>query len=519
MRVAVFDLGSTTFQLLVADGSRDGSLTPILRDRVVLNLGMAVVDGRIPSPVAARAAEVVRRFRRVAERLGSDRVVAVATSALREAANRRELRAVLEPAAGVPLRFIDGVEEARLMFIGIRTSVALGPGRTLFLDLGGGSLEVAVADETLLWGESLPLGAGRLTAELIAHDPPTQAEQRALGRRARAALAPLAERVRQARIVRAVASGGTAGAMARILAAQRWRTPPESLNGFALRVRELQDLAGRLSRVPLAARLKIPGIDERRAEILPTGAIVLASAGSLFGVRELIHSEWGLREGIVLDELGLGGAGSLDPAELRRRSVEALARRWSEDPEHARVVARLALHLFDEAWTLHGLGPREREWLEHAVRLHDVGARISPDRFHRHGAYLVEHGGLRGFSPEEVAAISSVIRFQRGRPPRRSYVPFAGLSPASQRAVRLLTGIFRVAHALGRGGEAEALQVEVRVSGRAVRIGVAGTGDPGAAVAEASQEAELLARALEADVSIRVDLPEHEGCPARSGRS
>jgi len=161
VRLAALDLGSTTFQLLVADTDGEGSLTPLIRDRVVLNLGVALgADGHIPDGLAIRAAETVLRFRNVAERTGADRLIAVGTSALRDAPNADELARALEPAAGVAIRFIDGREEARLMFAGIRASVTLGPGATLFLDLGGGSLEVAVADDTLRWGESLPIGPG-----------------------------------------------------------------------------------------------------------------------------------------------------------------------------------------------------------------------------------------------------------------------------------------------------------------------------------------------------------------------
>ena len=214
VRLAVLDLGSTTFQLLVADADEDGSLSPVIRDRVVLNLGMALGPEGIPRELAARAAETVLRFRNVAERAGAERLVAVGTSALRDAPNRDELDRLLAPAAGVPIRFIDGREEARLMFAGIRASVALGRGATLFLDLGGGSLEIAVAEDVLRWGESVPLGAGRLTAQLVEHDPPTRAERKAVRDAVTAAVAHLVERVREIGAVRCVASGGTAGAPA-----------------------------------------------------------------------------------------------------------------------------------------------------------------------------------------------------------------------------------------------------------------------------------------------------------------
>lgn len=504
VRLAVLDLGSTTFQLLVADADEDGSLSPVIRDRVVLNLGMALGPEGIPRELAARAAETVLRFRNVAERAGAERLVAVGTSALRDAPNRDELDRLLAPAAGVPIRFIDGREEARLMFAGIRASVALGPGATLFLDLGGGSLEIAVAEDVLRWGESVPLGAGRLTAQLVEHDPPTRAERKAVRDAVTAAVAHLVERVREIGAVRCVASGGTAGALARVIAARRWATPPDSLNGFEVGVGEIRDLARELAVLPLQERLKVPGIDDRRANLLPVGGIVLSTAAASLGAATLVHSEWGLREGIVLDELGLADGPGPDPDALRRRSVERLVRIWAEDRTHVELIARVALGLFDDLGEIHGLGAREREWLEHAALMHDVGVRVSPDRNHKHGAYLVEHAGLRGFSPEEIALIASLVRFQKGRAPRPVYTPYAGLSEQLQERVHVLAGVLRVAHALGRGGEEDVLQVRVRVSGNQVRVRLAGTSNPEGAAGEAQTQSELLARALGAELRFEV---------------
>ncbi|HKX33785.1 MAG TPA: hypothetical protein VJP03_00445, partial [Actinomycetota bacterium] len=196
-RFAVLDLGSTTFQLLVADADTEGSLTPVFRDRVVLNLGRVLAGrGRIPEDVAARAGETARRLADLAVRMGADRLIPLATSALRDSPDRDALSSLLEGAVGTRVRFIDGREEARLTFAGVAASVALGEGPTLLLDLGGGSLEVALAGpEGLRWGRSLPIGAGRITGLLVAHDPPTRDERKAVRAAVEEAVAPLVEEV------------------------------------------------------------------------------------------------------------------------------------------------------------------------------------------------------------------------------------------------------------------------------------------------------------------------------------
>jgi exopolyphosphatase/guanosine-5'-triphosphate,3'-diphosphate pyrophosphatase len=316
------------------------------------------------------------------------------------------------------------------------------------------------------------------------------------------ALEPLVSRVKEAQPERFVGSGGTVGALGRIIAAERWEVPPESLNQLEISIEDLQAVTRKLATLTLKDRLKLRGIDERRAEILPAGGWILTTAASLFGAESLIHSEWGLREGVVLDALGLAGSPPPPPEDLRARSVQRLVRVWGEDPAHVDIVARVAGRLFDETADLHGLGRLEREWLEHAARLHEIGTAISPAKFHKHGAYLVEHSGIRGFSPEEIASIATIVRFQRGKDPRAVYPPFAGLNERARYACVVLVALLRVAHPIARGLEGEALDVSAEVDDGMVRIAVSGAVDAQSAVLEARQNVGLLERALGRTVEV-----------------
>lgn len=504
MRLAVFDLGSTSFQLLVSEVEPDGGLTPILRDRVILNLGAEVAaTGEVAPALLDRAISVVRRFRDLAERASVDRIIPVATAAFREAANRPELSRALEAAIGSQVRILSGDLEARATVAGIRGGVALHEDRWVALDLGGGSLEVAMIDHgEVTWTDTFPLGAARMARMMVADDPMTRGERREIRRAVRALLEPALEEAGVPPSPLCVAAGGTAGALARLLATARWPNPPTSLNQFELGIDELNDLARALGAADLETRLAMPAIDERRVDLLPAGAIVLSTALQVLDAGSAVHSEWGLREGVVLQDLEIEPPSS--PISLRRGSIERLARRWGAEGSHVEWVRKHALWLFDHLGAVHELSGEERELLDHASTIHDIGVRISPDKHHRHGAYLVEHGGLRGFGPIEVAMMASMIRFHRGNGPKPSFPPYAGLTDEERLACRILTGMLRVAHGLGRGGENDVQESGLEVRSKEVVLSVAGASNPEGAVAEAEERADVLAKALGTKIRFEV---------------
>ena len=504
MRYGVLDLGSTSFQLLVADAFADGRLTPIMREREILNLGIVLVDhGKIPERSLVKACDTVRAFRDLAMRAGADELIPIATSALREARNRPEIAERLSEAAGVAVRFPDGNEEARLTITGVRAGVALASGPTLTLDLGGGSLEVALEEAAgVRWTQSLLLGAGRLTAEIVRHDPPTKSEARALRRVTDDALAVIVARLGDDPPAQVVASGGVAGALARLIASERWDPLPPSLNQMSLPVEALEDVSDTLLSLDLEGRLQLPGIDERRAHLLPAGSVVLLAAARMVNADVLLVSEWGLREGAVLEAVGASGNRRPLPAEIRDASIARLETIWRTETEHAGLVADLAGRLFDGTQPVHGLDAGDRDLLVYAARLHDIGVHISPDRHHKHGAYLVEHADLRGFPPDEVALLASVVRFQRGGAPKSAYPPFRGLEADERERCAILVGVLRVAHALGRGQIDERRDIAFEMRSKRIEIGVGGADALRGLIAEAQERSELLARSIGREIEV-----------------
>ena len=315
VRVAVFDLGSSSFHLMVVDAARDGALYPVLRRRSFLHLGTEVArSGAVPPDRAASALRAVRRLHTAAEEAGADVVVALATAALRDAANGAFLIQRMERIIGCSITLLTGDEEARLCFLGQRAGVWVGEDPVLGLDLGGGSLEAGVGNvDEVMAVCSAPLGTARLRGELGTGERLTPTDRVAI----KAVVVERAEPVRKmvagfsGATSRVIASGGTIRALAR-LAAGLHRPPPtgaaaSSINQFELPAGQLLELSDRLATMDLDARLALPGIQVRRAPLLPVGAIVLSTLVERLGLSGLVVSEWGLREGAVLDRLSLQG--------------------------------------------------------------------------------------------------------------------------------------------------------------------------------------------------------------------
>jgi phosphohistidine phosphatase SixA len=303
-RVAVLDMGSTSFNLVVFEVTPEGALKRVTRERAMLRLGAELgADPRIPEPVCERSVDAARRLRRVAEEAKAERLIPVATAALREAQNGRALADRLGSALGVPVWILDGEQEARVIFAALRHRLELGAERTLGVDLGGGSLELAVGDGgDVFWETTLRLGVERLHGELVQRDPMKGRERRAVRDRVRELLAPHRDRVERLDAVRCVGVGGTVGALARLWAATGLAETGLGRGDRALSREDLEALTQTLVASTHAERLEMAGMDARRADLLPTGALILATLLDELGYDELGICDWGLREGVILLE-------------------------------------------------------------------------------------------------------------------------------------------------------------------------------------------------------------------------
>jgi exopolyphosphatase/guanosine-5'-triphosphate,3'-diphosphate pyrophosphatase len=513
MRIAALDLGSNSFHLLVADVHPDGTFEAVTREKEMLRLGDdSAREGRISPAAAERAVACVRRLRQLADASGAQEVIAKATSAIRTASNGSELVDRIEAETGVEVEVISGREEARLIFAAVRASIVLEPAPALCVDIGGGSVEFSIGDASgLRWGTSVPLGVGRLTGELVTTDPPSRDDRDALDARIRNALAPIVDDVRGRAPRMAVGSSGTINDLARLVAADEGGEVPASANGLRIPADALRTWQRRIMKMPATERRRLPGVEEKRADLIPAGVTLLSTIFDVLEIDEMVASDWSLREGIVLDAVSAHDPDdwSDDPRALRRAAVAGLARRCGSDLEHSQQVARIALSLFDQMQPLHGLGPDDREMLEYGALLHDIGQHVSRKGHHRHAAYLVEHAQLRGFAPDEIDFLAALVRHHRRGEIKTSEPRAAALDKSAREQLRKLAALLRLADGLDRGRRGVVGAVDVEAGGDLVVLRVHADEDPELELWGVRRRRDLFEkvfhRELEATATRRVD--------------
>lgn len=312
-RGAVVDLGSSSFQLLVCEKGLNQTLKPVLKRRALLNLGFEVgAAGRISPRRAKASVGAAKGFRRALDRVAPDVVVPLATAALRDAANGAEVIASLERVLGAAVQVLDGPQEARLCFVGQRAGVYVGESPTLGIDIGGGSFELAIGNcYDVFLATSAPIGATRLTGELGTGEYLDREARKEVRERVREALVPTGrDLAKYPRLgSRAVISGGTARALARLAVARTYSYSPGArwgVNQVELAAGQVAELADVLAQLNLRQRLKLPGMTSRRAPVLPVGACILQAMAEEMGIEHFVVSEWGLREGALLDAFSNG---------------------------------------------------------------------------------------------------------------------------------------------------------------------------------------------------------------------
>jgi exopolyphosphatase / guanosine-5'-triphosphate,3'-diphosphate pyrophosphatase len=253
---------------------------------------------------------------------------------------------------------------------------------------------------------------------------------------------------------------------------------PATLNQFEIPTEELARVRDELLALDLDGRTAVPGMKDKRADHLHIAGVILVDVLESLGIDHVTVSDWGLREGLLLDAHGVTQPPTAD--ELRRREIGRLRATFPTDGDHLDRVERFARSVFDALQAVHGLGADDRELLGHAARLHDVGETLALRRHPVHGAYLVANAELRGFSPAETAVLATLVRWHRSRGIDPSYPPFAALAEANRERARRLLPLLQIADRLDRARDGAVHGVSIEVEDGTVTVAPVGSDAPAA---------------------------------------
>ncbi len=460
---AAIDIGSNSVRLKISR-LQAGRLKEIHEDREVTRLGEGVFRTGLLAPEAmTETVRVLRRFNRAMQECGTDSVRVVATAALRDARNSRAFLEWVRSTTGWTIEIVSGLEEARLIHLGIVSASRLGGHSVLLVDLGGGSCELTLSRGGHLRDTvSLPLGAVRLTGEFLQHDPPRKSELQRLIDFVAREITRIQNRVKAARVGVVIATSGTAAAlvsMGRHLAGTRRTRPATHVTREMLR-----RIAKQITRLTLAERQKVPGIGPRRAEIICAGAVAYAELLERCHLSGFRYSALGLRDGILAQM-----AADYDRSTRSGRAIES--ERWESikravehyrvDLNHALHVRESALLLFSALKSVHQLPPEYREWLSAAAMLYEVGDYVNRNGHHRHTYYIIANSEILGYTPQERRIIGSIARYLGKSRPAPGDGAMSGLNPEEQENVEKASVLLRIARALNMGRSQSVLKVGV----------------------------------------------------------
>jgi exopolyphosphatase / guanosine-5'-triphosphate,3'-diphosphate pyrophosphatase len=454
MRLAAIDIGTNSIHMIVVKVRPDLSFEVIDREKDMIRLGAGGLDGRSITPTAMAAAlQTLAKFKRLAETHKVDEIVAAATSATREADNGGDFISEVDRLTGIRIRVISGTEEARLIHIAAGYGVDIGPQTAVVVDIGGGSVEVTLGTATqLTLGKSFKVGVIRLTERFVKSDPLSGHDERRLMKHLNREMGAYLDQVASRGFDRVIGTSGTILSLG-ALASSADDAGLDELRNRRVSAKSMHRLRKKLTNLSLEERLAVPGLDPRRADLSVAGSVLFDTIVRRLGAEEFTLCDLALREGLVLDYIHRNSARirKVDRyPDVRRRSAVELAERCGYWPEHAQQVTKIALAIFDQTRSVHALGDKERDWLEYASLLHDVGVHISYERHHRHSYYLIKNGDLRGFDPKEIEMIALIARYHRQATPKKSHEGYGELKGSMRKAVKALSAMLRLAEGLDR---------------------------------------------------------------------
>jgi len=476
--IAAIDIGTNSIHMVVVqiDPSLP-SFTVIAKEKDTVRLGdRHPATGELTPEAIIRSLDTLRRCKELAMSLKAEKIIAVATSATREAINGESFLRQIESELGIVVNLISGREEARRIYLGVLSGMDFNEQPHIIIDIGGGSTEIILADiHEPRFLSSTKIGAVRLAKEFVTTDPISDRELKALRAYVRGMLErPIAEiwqNLQLNEVPRTIGTSGTIETIAEIHAKDNLGAVPDPLNGYEIKYKDIEKIVKRLAKMSYIERLEVSGLTDKRAEIIVPGAVILLEAMQMLKLDSLVLCERALREGMIVDWMlthGLINSRLRYQNEVKNRNVIKIAQKYHVDLDYSQRVAKFALSIFDQLQgQLHAWSETERELLWSAAILHNSGVYISHSSHHKHSYYLIRNAELLGFTELELELIANIARYHRRSRPRKKHEAYQKLPHKQyQLMVRQLSAILRLAVALDRRNKRAIAEVNCQYDSR-----------------------------------------------------
>jgi exopolyphosphatase/guanosine-5'-triphosphate,3'-diphosphate pyrophosphatase len=460
--LAAIDIGTNSIHMVIVKIQPSlPAFTIIAREKDTVRLGHRDRQtGCLTEEAMERSLKALRRCQELAKSFKVDALVTVATSAMREAPNGRDFLQRIEAELNLNVDLISGQEEARRIYLGVLSAIDFNQQPRILIDIGGGSTEISLVEtHEPRFLSSTKVGAVRLTQDFVNSDPISKRDFQALRAYIRGMLErpieELREHLQPGEVVEMIGTSGTIETLAMMHAMNKLGTIPNPLHRYTFSAKRLDAMIQQMRELNCRERANLPGMSEKRAEIILAGAMILREAMDLLQMERIMLCERALREGVIVDWMlthGLIESRLQYQSSIRERSVMAIAKKYRVDIAAGQRTAQLSLAIFDQLQgVLHQWGDEEREMLWAAAILHNCGLYIRHGSHHKHSYYLIRNAELLGFNETQVEIVANLARYHRKSKPKKKHENYQNLLNKSQRQmVSELSAIMRLAVGLDR---------------------------------------------------------------------
>ncbi len=504
-RIAAIDLGTNSFHAVIVDIQADGRYAIVDALKEMVRLGRNGVGKPLSQEDMQLGLEALKKIKRLCDHRDVEQIIAYATSAIREAPNGGDFVQLVIDELDFKIQAIPGYKEAQLIGHAVMHGMALGESTSLVMDIGGGSTEFVILNNSeFYYLVSRKIGVSRMTADYVKSDPIKKKEIKAIYDHYKKELTMLNGQVEQYKPDTLIGSSGTMQNIAAMIAAHKGHDVSLTLNEFEYTADDFFQFYESFIGLDRKQRLKTKGLDDKRVDFIIPGLILVKFVLEKYGIKKIKTSVQAMREGIIIayikNEMKILELLAQFP-DTRRRSVYELLRKYRWHEEHSKHVAGLALKLFDDLQQWHKLGYSDRELLEYASLMHDIGYHISNRKHHKHSLYIITHSNLKGFTQEEIQVMAHVARYHRRSTPKKRHALYAALPEQQQNRICKLAALLRLADGLDRSHYQNVIYLETEVKSK-LSVQITTMADPELEIWGAMRKRELLEEMMQRPVEV-----------------